>query len=433
MTRELQGWIRMGIMAEKSILLNNENLYHGLVVPAHVFAMYEMSFSQFLPEINKPYFIDPMTYVLFNNQVTLRDNGEMRKSFEKMFKGCPHVEEFVQSDLKTARGFSESDFNKTASLIADCTIASQTTPHTRKKGKKSLDRLKRSKKQKSDDETPTEIPPPEFITGPYLYIKEFDSDYQLWRMASSEFFSRMKNKKIDVFESLCIDSNILTNEANIARIIEELNPVKGIVLWISDFEKRATEEKMSGLKSLITHSKARGINTVYSLYGGYLTSLFYHFGLDGLSYALSHGDSKPVSQGRTRGGGLPFRYYEPSLHQYLTPGAVSTYYSLFPNEFSCTCSICSSASSSHDESESTETPDYISESFPLKKDTKIMWNSMRQHFLEIRYSELRKIPLSSLSDAADEARSYLNKLSDIKRRLKVKTEYLELISKIDSI
>lgn len=81
--------------------------------------------------------------------------------------------------------------------------------------------------------------------------------------------------------------------------------VDGIVIWVSEFEKRATLESMHGLKYLIESIRIKGVHKVYSLYGGYVTAQFYHYGMNGLSYGLTYGDSKPVNQQAAGGGGAP--------------------------------------------------------------------------------------------------------------------------------
>lgn len=190
MSQVLEGWVRMGVMAEKRILLDGRDLFHGLVVPAHVLAMYEMSFAQFLPEIQKPYFIDPMTYIFFHGSITRRNDGDFRKSYEKMFRSCPDAVALVNRNLTHSSQIKSSDFDEVATTIAQCALSVQSLNYTRLKAKKSLERLKKHSKKK----TAVIVPSPSFLVGPYLYFRENDENYMLWKR-SSEIFHNLASSR----------------------------------------------------------------------------------------------------------------------------------------------------------------------------------------------------------------------------------------------
>ena len=83
--------------------------------------------------------------------------------------------------------------------------------------------------------------------------------------------------------------------------------------------------------------------------------------------------------------------------------------------------------------DSSTPSDIIVDFFPLGNDAKLTWHLIRRHFLEVRSFDLQKIQASKISVEAKTAKEILQKYQTKGPKLRIKTDYIELVSKMDML
>lgn len=426
-----KSWIRMGVLSEKKLLISNKRLYHGLVVPAHVLAMYEMAMTQFLQDLGKPYFIDPMSFIFFHSHVTERGRGGRRKSYEKMIREVPESETYLDRHVISPSHLKSNERNELARIIGELCFKSQHPTGTRAKARKSLARIRTSRTARAEP-ADGQMPPPEFMVAPYVFFRDLGDEYDFWRKTVESFLDTKPSSNLPIYEVICTDPSFLGRRRWVKKVVRDIASEDGVLFWISDFERRTDIKAMAGLKDLIHQLKEKGVGQIYGLYGGYLTALFSEFGLDGLSFSLAYGEAKAVGD-TAAGGGLPLRYYDPSLHQFQSLMPIRTYYQYRPDRFGCSCSVCDTLSTQISGFSPLKARKKIGSEFPIHKGKTESWKSMRQHFIEVRQSELERVGSEPLSKLVKEARDTLNVLAPDLDAFDLKITYLKLVSQMDSI
>ena len=435
-----KGWIRLGIMAEKSILLENRDAYHGLVIPAHVFALYRNAIGQFLRSIDKPYFIDPMSYVFLEDRAIIRRaDGRTKKSYSKYAELSPQGRTLVDNEKPEIELLSPEDIRNLINTIVDLAIQSQLINASHRRGVDSLQRIRTARGQLN--EIPN-IPTPTFVTTPYFLLETIESEnlvYQMWLRTIAQFIQKTRriDSQIPVYTSVCIHPQILSDEPSLSRLLQDIGNPYGVVLWVDNLEKCGpTDESLEGLRTIINGVKERGTHEIISQYGGYFTAVYSSFGLDGLSYGLSSGDSRSVSTSAT-GGGAPSRYYDPNLHAFQS----TTRYLRFlmsslqhAQKFNCSCTTCSPLSEQVSiETSTTNLGSLFTQVFQQRGRSIAMdWFNERRHFLYNRQIELNHIGNTSVRDLGEEARRTIAEYEELGADdLNLRT--LELVNRLSNM
>jgi hypothetical protein len=414
--RILEGWIRLSILAEKGILLENRDKYHGLVIPAHVFALYRNSISLFLEVVRKPYFIDPMSYVFFQERLVVRrPDGRTKRSYVKMTEHSPRILNFLEEDSFELNSLSPNDISTIFDGVTDVAFSSQMQGVPFRRSQDSLIRIRRM--LRTDEEHPL-ISSPSFLVTPYVLIDTVGDEnvlYSEWLRSMNRFeeLVRRNNENIPIYKMMCISPKILQNPHQLSRLMQDIGSPQGIVFWVDEFEKCDPDNDcLDGLRTFISGMKTRGVENVFSLYGGYLTAAFHEYGLDTLSYGLSSGDSKSASKGVT-GGGAPSRYYFPDLHSYQTTNRLARFFRNSiecAHHFNCTCPICNETTVRLHESGSLQEIRQHLNSFFIQRGSNVVvdWHDERRHFLFVREQELDHISRNDIHILGEEAQETLD-------------------------
>jgi len=437
------GWIRIGINAEKPILRDCNDLYDGIAIPAHVLALYRNSLSSSISRWDKPYFVDPMTYVFLRpRNIIMRPDGTgPKKSYERMCEYSPSARIFLDAEYTDADELNHSEARHFVDTMADMTFRIQVAglqaePQPRPRAHDSLERIRRHLGEEPSQST---VPSPTFLVSPYFYIPSLsDTSYQIWLRSINAFERRVSESDVNlpVCRALSIDEEVLNDAPAITQLIQDLSQRHAALLWVTQFEGTdPTLEKLEGLKSLIS-GISEGGTKLYSLYGSYLTASYYHFGLDGLSYGLNAGDSKKVDSHAT-GGGAPNRYYDPRLHTFQSPASMLDYYGDSvenASRFDCTCPICEPVSSPlAGESQRENLTGHLSSMFKQTRRGRIRadWADMRVHFLHVRSNELAHIGDTQLTTLGQEAAATLQAYDDAPLKLRT-LKGVEILSSLAS-
>lgn len=404
------------------ILESNSNLFDGITVPAHVLALYRNSIGHALKRWNKPFFIDPMTHVFLLDRAIMYRNGTNRpkKSYEKLCEYAPSATYYLSNqdlDVSLMSHSEQIDFVETMSELA----TRVQLDGVRESGpSKRIQSLKRIQTHITGEAKTSDFPQPSFLVSPYFYFDSVgDMNYEIWRMTIKAFEKKVKSKNmpLPIYRAVCTSEKVLESPQMITALLRDLSGSDGSVIWINHLEKGDLRaEILEGFTNLVKGLSESG-SKIISLYGGYLTGVFYHFGLDGLSYGLNAGDSKDVHAYAT-GGGAPVRYYDPHLHTFTTAKETLTYYGRSDESnvpFDCDCQICYPISN---ELKTIREPasriQQLTRIFRPAQKGRIVadWNGMRHHFLHVRRKELYDIGNSTISDIARSAMITLTKLGN---------------------
>ena len=431
-----QNWYRLGISAEKQFL-QDLSRYHGLVIPAHVAALYLKSVSQFLTRLRKPFFIDPMTYMLARPPRSIwNSEGNVRRSFVKLrYHYGPLMASAIGSRQLTPdfiNEISESGTRAGPELVRHVLQFQVSVSATQR----SLERIR------SVIGEPVSQPiQPEFLVPPYFFFKSTNDP---WYNTNLELLSTAtqvaSEYELPIFPIVCMSKNLLVQEEMLQLVFEQYSGHDGVILWINSLnEQSITSEEGRGLVELIRAFKSSKM-TVYNLYGGYLSALLIHKGLDGFSCSVAYGESKKIDA-PTGGGGRPIRYYEPRLHTMIRPIDAMNFYRdpaslrLLTHQ----CPFCQELRKCINQASSTaEKRNCVTEFFNIDRkpipDEALNWRTSREHFMETRASEMNEISSSSikqLSQSLQQAyKSYTH--SDFSNISPVDINYLKVWQEIIS-
>ncbi|MCE7744335.1 MAG: hypothetical protein GPJ52_04280 [Candidatus Heimdallarchaeota archaeon] len=334
---DVKNFYRFNITYEQSVFNEMKEDYFGLTISAHLILFYEKFFSTFLRELDKPFFIDTVSYVFARDLVNIKKidkdgNLALKKSYQKLVNYCNgniktilDTREFIPKDFFDNNGELINEFsNKLISFQKD--FFSKNSIKAFEKYSKILDK-------------PIGSLNPLFLTTPYFY---FDSMNDPWYRISLKMAqaSISLKEEFDLYAIICFSKELLLNFDITKKIVKDYSEFDGYIIWISDFdEKIMSPIYLSGLVNFIEKLGANG-KPIYNLYGEYFSLLLSKMGLSGYSRGLGFSEKKFVDACVT-GGGQPKRYYNPLLHYSVSETAAIQFYSVFP-KLLCNCEICQS-------------------------------------------------------------------------------------------
>ncbi len=333
---------RIGPMNEKNILEEFNETFFGITISAHLAAYFIKSLPKFILKMNKPFFIDPMTYIIARDQNNIKKFGHIKKSVQKLYSS---MDEKIQNILEYRELLPKDFLNKDENLISlvarDALKFQKDFTEAINKGeddttRKSLQRYNEILNRKTVEVKELSLV---FFTTPYFYFQSTsDPWYNISLMLANEMI-RIE-KEYPIYPIICFSKEMLLNEIQIDKLVEDYRNFKGIIIWISDFNERT--EILLYLKQftkLIEKFTANG-KPLYNLYGDYFSLLLTKKGLTGYSRGIGLSEKRNVDAS-TGGGGSPERFYLPFLHTY----ASKTYAREFLSEHDkllCNCEFCKS-------------------------------------------------------------------------------------------
>lgn len=333
-------FFRIGTVGEKEIFRLYKDNYHGMVVGAHFAAFYNDWTPTFLRKLNKPFFVDPMTYVFARDLQNIKKNDEMRKSYEKLIDwyGPP------LKTLVTSRQLIPKDFlvqGKFNTALVNELVSKSLSFQTDLSKLKTPSQESLMKYAKMLEKVETEgLKKPSFLVAPYFF---FPSVYDPWYKISLEIAQAAKKLDADpVYCVICASKEILLDKSAIGRIVKDYEDFDGYIVWFSDLdEEDDAAEYLYGFRNFLS-ALSRFEKPIYLLYGGYfsllLTKLISH--VSGYCRSICYGISKDVDAEMPKGGGAPRRYYFNLTHTKLPESVARSFFSDNP-DLLCKCRICS--------------------------------------------------------------------------------------------
>jgi len=328
---------RLGSVGEKSLFKDMKKYYDGIIIGAHLLSLYSSSIPVFIQELEKPFLIDPMTYVFGRSFDLLTKNDELKKSFKKLIerfeKPISNIlknREFVPSDFLKNGQWNEKLLEKFIKNVLNLQKNIMISSPAQQSILEYMEILGEAKKPLK----------PKYLIAPYFY---FSSTTDPWYLITQEFSKRTekfkKNEKI--YSVICFSKNILLDGKEIKKVIEDYSNIQvdGYLLWISDLDETKDDQKfLEGLVQFVRTLAEKSKKPIYSLYGGYFSLLLSKYGLKGYSRGICYGEAKNVDT-PTLGGRTTKRYYFPPIHAKLSERKARTLYQSNPHLL-CQCEIC---------------------------------------------------------------------------------------------
>ena len=334
--------IRMGSHAEKDYIEKTARYLDGIIVGANLFEATRGATATLLgKKLNKPYYIDPMTYAYGRNLDLIKSpQGKTRElDFKRSYKklgeklSLPFTSALRKNSRVTPRDF-EGDVN-----AEECCQA--VMEYQRNRIKETLDEDPEYKEYASD------IPNPAAIYAPYFYIEPNNNDAWLDLVLLLAGVSAGLKYDVPVHTIVCTDEAMLDDTNFLSKLKSELprTGVEGVWFWFSDFDELTSDvERLKAFRSLV--EEVSGEMEVYSLHGGYFSLSLCKYGLSGISHGVGYGEQKNVVP--VIGAATPtVRYYLPDFHKRLGVPAIERCFDSLGirttddfHEKICNCVVC---------------------------------------------------------------------------------------------
>jgi hypothetical protein len=321
---------RLGPAKEKDLFKRRRETYDGVIVPAHIASYYSAFCAEFIGSLQKPYLIDPMTYLFAGNPAllkrfikrdevtvegtvvrkTVRDargrkkKGDLKRSFSKLvgegYAGL--IGQAVSADRPLVPG----DFAPRAAVddligrVVDFQTnrLSEIPEKYRKYGKYAK---KYGKPLGGTTNPPMCIVPPYFaLDGPR------GTD---WLAVNVDLAKRTKSRtKLPVFPVILASSQLLT--LNGAAILSEYIAARpdGYLLWVDGFSGDQDVDSLRAVYSFVNVLSKQG-QPVILLYGDAYSLVLHFAGLRGFACGICYAQHKVSTQDVDVEGLIPPRYY----------------------------------------------------------------------------------------------------------------------------
>ena len=325
-------------MNEKKILEEYRDTFFGFTISAHLAAYFIKSLPKFIQKMNKPFFIDPMTYVMARDQNNIKKYNQIKKSFQKLYslmdekiKRILADRELLPKDFQNQEllDLMVSDIIKFQKDFTDA-INEEEDDTTRQ----SLQRYNEILQRKTIVEKKLK---PEFFTTPYFYFKSIsDPWYNISLMLANKMIDF--EKEYPVYPIICFSKELLIDEIQMDKLVDDYKNFEGVIIWISDFSERLEIPLYLKQFTKLIEKLKENKKQIYNLYGDYFSLLLTKKGLTGYSRGIGLSEKRDVDAS-TGGGGSPERFYLPFLHAY----ASKTYAREFLSEndgLLCNCEFC---------------------------------------------------------------------------------------------
>lgn len=331
-------YIRFGLHRDRNMLRFLKDDYAGIVLPAHILAYSSKATIAALRYIDKPYFIDPMTYIyakgfLEGYQVRKEEDQKdhLKPSIIKLTEDLALGDTFPEIDTKPLEvsDFTDELITKIAKGNLDLQLnrinkgMASSTPK--------LDELLAQIGLPSSPEAST-YPSPIFLTAPYFLIPKEDT--AKWTNVNVKLAKETKRLAPDGAE---IRPIILTHVEQLNKaLLDRYDGFDKFIVWVEDLDesKPSTADdqvkKLKAFKGFIEQA-SKDDRSVINLYGSYFSAILLKLGLEAFSNGPLYGEYK--SSKASLGGIPPVRIYIPSIHRFYIYSQATELIGMYPQLF----------------------------------------------------------------------------------------------------
>jgi hypothetical protein len=376
-------FIKLGSLREKYILKVARQEYDGIFVSASTIETFRSSVPSFIRGLDKPFVIDPMTYVfaLPLRSIMASKDSKIKRAFVEMSIRYGTI---VQREIGKS-AINWQDFQNAPEIVEELTknvLSYQ------------LERLKRPPSfadYYSEFELLLPEVEPEILIPPYFYFRDIHDPWYTVTLKFARKALDIKQKNWKVFPVIIIPRQLLEKRDEVETLVSDYisDNYDGFFIWVNNFkEEDANFKQLKGLVELVT-ALTSSRKPVLKLYGGYFSALLWYAGLAGFSFGLGYGSSKNAfAYRKTKSAPNPL-YYVHELHRFLTLPKAEDFLKRYPN-LMCNCPTCKAFINA----------DHLNLS--CMRDI----NRAAQHFLNVRLnelSELSKAQVTSVSTGLEQS------------------------------
>lgn len=328
---EFKIYYRIGMAAEKKILSHSSvwETFHGICLSANVARFGKTWVSQFINDLGKPFFIDPVSYAFqFPLDRISRENA-LKKSFSQLLEvyGEPILEA-----VSSGRTVQPQDFNEDniATMIENVFEFQRNIAKPMSSSQKTLLEFEEWLDEKKQEEEP------EFLLLPYFWFDSPETDWYDLNVKILEQ-SRDYSEQLPVYAVVCMGKEIYSQEEWISKALSDFQKAEGILLWISDFDEyRMDSPSLISFLNFVGRLSEK--KKVIMMYGSFFSIIASKFGLAGVSPGIGMSESKSVEDQPT-GGVFSKKYYVPQAKTMANEADARAFYADNPDAL-CTCEIC---------------------------------------------------------------------------------------------
>ncbi len=407
--------LRYGMPADKDIIADPaiKALYDAIVIPAHILAFFHEALPAFLYGLEKPYIVDPMTY-MYQSVRSYSDEWGTRRSARKLAEA--YGGEFarmvaeaaeshgtdVQGEGRSAEGSGEqrtlrllNPENILASLGRGCVVFQDEVV---------ADVVRRLVgRYVAVSRT---LPTPAVLLAPYFYFKSVrDPWYAACVTLQGAALDEAQRRGTQILPVICTQVACLEEAFQREALLADCGrwPADVVVLWLNGFSQSGAQEpQIRALADFVGELHAQHKKQTLMLYGGYMCMLMTGNGLAGVSHGMLYGEHKEVRR-LPPGGPPPDRYYFPLFHDFRKMShAVRIMQEVdSPVDLMCECPICSEVLAGD------------------PRNLPLMWRTaaLKRHFLQARNNEKEATRGTALPEALDALRVTYERYNDTVRAI----------------
>lgn len=375
----------------------------GIIIGGHVFSWGKNWVSVFLQKLNKPFLIDPMTYVFAKDPSFILREGSMRKSYE----GLVDWIDWKLSDIAGKRPLRPDDFEdgEDEKTIEDfVTKVLEFQSNITKLSDNLQTSLEKYSKIMGENLVKDSVSP-QFFLSPYFHATD---ERDLWYNLTVECMriaSKLEEYK-PIVPVLCVSESFIINPDGRRQICKDLSEFDICALWISGLNEYSSSlESLAALKRLVEKLAENGVSTI-NMYGGYLSLLLHSSGIAVTCCGPGYGESKKADQIAT-GGGFPDRYYIPDAKFTVVEANARVFIEKNP-QFLCDCPTCKGISKSL--GLTPESKDYVQQLDNFFQEMRGTWAQV--HYINCKARESARIEEVDADTFQDELTSFKSKLDD---------------------
>jgi hypothetical protein len=333
----------------------HRNTYDGIIVPAHIASYYSAFCSEFIGSLQKPYIVDPMTYLFAGNPAllkrfvkdrktgrTLRDRagrkkkGDLKRSYSKLVE--QHYGGLIEKAVVTEdRPVAPQDFANDADV--DEFVRRVVEFQVNNLSQLPEKYRKYAKYAKKHSNASMDANPPMCVVPPYFSLD--GSDGVAWLDVNVDLVTRTKARtELPVFPVILAASRSL--DLNGALFISKYAATApdGYILWVDGFSVNQDVAALQSVYRFVSRLAQAG-KPVVLLYGDAFALVLHFAGLRGFACGICYSERKLSSDDVDVEGMIPPRYYVSVLKKkiQIATEARRIDFSQYP-DLKCDCDIC---------------------------------------------------------------------------------------------
>jgi hypothetical protein len=294
---------RLGLTREKELYKRRRDTYTGVLVPAHIASYYAKFCTEFIGSLQKPYFIDPITYMFARQHSALlrylkdkkgrtkrdvagkKQKGDLKRSFRKIVESYGSL---ISSAVANQRAVVPSDFSDDA-LVSEFVTA--VIEFQRSKLASLPEKYKKYEKYARLVGRPAQPNRPVLLVAPYFSIED-----PRWISINLDLTKRAKklSQDIPVFATIAAPLDSLRSRQSLVQQYKSAG-ADGFLLWIDDFTGMTDINSLRIARDFVKELEKLG-KPIISLYGDAYSLVLKHSGLTGYACGICYGERRSVDQ-----------------------------------------------------------------------------------------------------------------------------------------